>query len=242
MNHFLSRHAGRPRIAVGHANQDQPGGDCARVFRRPNGEVLCFLGDVSGHDEQATRLAWQLGSFVSARAAMTPGPMLSLLNAELHATWSDHLFVSAICLSFDARTGRGRMAVAGQLPPIIKTPWDASVLDVTAGPPLGVLTHERYREWDFGLSAGELLVAVTDGVTDPLASHRDLLGMAALARLVSHAPADPHEVCASLLRAVEPLARRDDATVLAIGAAGNWAPAHPVEVFSRSTFNAMEPA
>ena len=150
---------------------------------------------------------------------MTPGALLSQLNSELEAVWPSDLFVSAVCLSFDSRTGRGTIALAGQLPPVVKSRWTTSALDVTAGPPLGVLAGERYPEGEFGLGFGELLVAVTDGITDPLANDVDLLGMTALARLVERAPADPDDVCASLLQAAGRSGMRDDATVLAIAPA-----------------------
>lgn len=211
---------GRSRFAIGRANAGEPSGDCARVFFRRDDAALCFLGDVTGHDARATGLARELEGQVSAMADwMTPGALLSRLNSELEAAWPSDLFVSAVCLSFDSRTGRGTIALAGQLPPVVKSRWTTSALDVTAGPPLGVLAGECYPEEQFGLGLGELLVAVTDGITDPLASDGDLLGVTALARLVERAPADPDEVCASLLRAAERSGVRDDATVLAIAPA-----------------------
>jgi len=162
-------------------------------------------------------LAGEIGALVREMAAwMTPGPLLCRLNAELAATWSPDLFVSAVCLSFDPDTRRGTIALAGQMPPVIRRPGTTAVLDVAAGLPLGVLDGERYREREFDLAADELLVAVTDGITDPLASDVDPLGTAALARLVGGAPPDPSSICASLLGAAERAGLRDDATVLAV--------------------------
>jgi serine phosphatase RsbU (regulator of sigma subunit) len=210
----------RPRIAIGRGNDDEPSGDCARVFFRRQGAVLCFLGDVAGHDPRAARLARELETLVSATAGwMEPGALLSWLNWELETAWPADLFVCAVCLSFDPQTGRGSAALAGQLPPVVRGSWTTSALDVTAGPPLGVLAGEHYPETEFGLRPGELLVAVTDGITDPLASDADLLGTAALARLVERAPADPNAVCSSLLRAAGRSGLRDNATVLAVAPA-----------------------
>ena len=137
----------------------------ARFFGRDGG-ALCFLGDVTGHDAKAAALARELEALVTEMAPrMAPGALLSWLNAELEAAWPPDLFVSAVCFSFDADTQRGAIALAGQMPPVIRSPWTAAALDVTAGPPLGILAGERYRERRFGLSTGELLVAVTDGIT-----------------------------------------------------------------------------
>jgi serine phosphatase RsbU (regulator of sigma subunit) len=220
MSRFGNSRAGQPRIAIGRANDDERSGDCVRVFFRRQGAALCFLADVAGHDAKAARLARELEALVAATADwMAPGALLSWLNSELEAAWPADLFVSAVCLSFDPQTGRGTAALAGQLPPVVRSPWTTSALDVTAGPPLGVLADERYTEREFGLCPGELLVAVTDGITDPLASDVDLLGMTALARLVERAPGDPNEVCASLLRAAGRSGLQDDATVLAVAPA-----------------------
>ncbi len=217
MNPTANRRAHDSRIAIGRGNGDQASGDCARVFFGRDGGALCFLGDVTGHDAKAAALARELEALVTEMAPrMAPGALLSWLNTELEAAWPPDLFVSAVCFSFDADTQRGAIALAGQMPPVIRSPGTTAALDVTAGPPLGIFAGERYRERLFGLSAGELLVAVTDGITDPLANDADPLGTAALARLVGHAAPDPNAICASLLRAAGRSGLRDDATVLAI--------------------------
>ena len=181
---------------------------------------MCFLGDVAGHDERAASLAQELETLVSSRADwMTPGFLLSRLNSDLEAVWPSDVFVSAVCFSFDSRTGRGSIALAGQLPPLVRTARTTCAIDVVAGAPLGVLADERYHEREFGLRGGDLLVAVTDGITDPLASRMDHLGMAALAQLVERTPPEPEEICASLLEEAGRSGLHDDATVLAFAPA-----------------------
>jgi serine phosphatase RsbU (regulator of sigma subunit) len=202
---------------IGRANDNHRGGDCARVFFRREDAVMCFLGDVTGHDERAASLARELEMLVSSRAdRTTPGVLLSRLNADLESAWRSDVFVSAVCFSFDSRSGRGSVAVAGQLPPLVRTARTTSAIDVIVGPPLGILADQRYRESEFGLRTGDLLVAVTDGITDPLASDLDLLGTAALAELVARTPPEPDEICSSLLGAAGRSGLCDDATVLAI--------------------------
>ena len=210
-------HRHQQQIAIGRASVHSSSGDCARVFSRSDGIALCFLGDVTGHGPQAALLARDLETRVSQLAArMSPGALLSSLNDALEAQWPAELFVSAVCFSFDFLTGAGTIALAGQMPPVVRSHSSSTPLDGHAGPALGILPGQIYQESEFVLGVGDLLVAVTDGVTDPLATHRDLLGLAALARLVDGAPSDPHEVCASLLGAAERFGIRDDATVLAV--------------------------
>jgi serine phosphatase RsbU (regulator of sigma subunit) len=230
MNRTTNRRAHGSPIVIRRGNDRKASGDCARAFVGRDGGALCFLGDVTGHDAKAAMLARELGTLVCEMAPwMAPGPLLCQLNSELAATWPPDLFVSAVCLWFDPDTQRGTIAVAGQMPPVIRSRGTTTVLDVTAGLPLGILAGERYREREFGLAAGELLVAVTDGITDPLASDGDPLGTAALARLIGRALPDANSICASLLGAAERSGLCDDATVLAVapplrGGASTFAP------------------
>lgn len=204
-------------IAIGRTNAATRSGDCARVVSRPAGRTLFFLGDVAGHDARAARLAVELDARVWDLAASSgPAALLTNLNVALEANWPPDVFVSAVSFTLDPLTGRGSIAVAGQLPPIMKGPSSARPLAAPSGPPLGVVPDHGYAESAFTLLAGELLVAVTDGITDPLGTGTDRLGLSALARLVDRAFPDPALLCASLLAASRGNGICDDATVMAI--------------------------
>jgi sigma-B regulation protein RsbU (phosphoserine phosphatase) len=149
----------------------------------------------------------------------SPGALLVALNAAVEASWPSDVFVSAICLLLDPRTGHGTIAVAGQVAPIVRGPSCCRTLEVNAGPALGLLAEQTYPELRFSLGADDVLVAVTDGVTDRFATGSDLLGTATLARLLDGGPAHPTEVCDSLLSATRGFGQHDDATVLAIAPA-----------------------
>ena len=204
------------------AQADAPSesGDCVHMVSRNDGRELFFLADVAGHDARAARVAGELGGCVLDLARQErPGSLLSILNATLAGGWPPDLFVCAVCFWLDPQSGEGAIAAAGQLPPIVKHASSSRPVEVNAEPPLGVVGGHSYAERAFELAAGDVLVAVTDGVTDPLASGQDLLGLSALARLVDEAPADPGAVCATLLRAARRAGIHDDATVLAVAPA-----------------------
>ena len=216
-------------VAVARANAATGSGDCARVASQRDGQALFFLGDVAGHDARAARLARELDVRVADLAASSgPGQLLTNLNAALETAWPPDVFVCAVCFSLDPLTGRGSIAVAGQLPPIVKGPSSSWPVSVQSGPPLGVVPEHGYDESAFVLVAGDLLVAVTDGITDPLGSGPDLLGLSALARLVDRGSPNPADLCASLLAAARGPGLCDDATVLAI--------AVPLQDFAPSGF------
>jgi serine phosphatase RsbU (regulator of sigma subunit) len=79
---------------------------------------------------------------------------------------------------------------------------------------LGLVAGYRYIETEFFLAPGDILIAMTDGVTDALASASDLLGLEAATRLLEAMPAAPNRICASLLTAAGAGGFRDDATIL----------------------------
>lgn len=202
-------------MAIAHARPSWTSGDCARVAAGRGGETVCFLGDVAGHGPEAAALARDLEARVARLAGILPcGALLGALNAALETSWPTDRFVSAVCFAYDVWTGRGSVAVAGQLPPFIKRLVGTRPLDVVSGPALGLVPGQRYRQNEFFLAPGDILVAVTDGVTDALATSRDLLGVAAAADVVEGAAADPNQICAALLEAAGEHGLRDDATIL----------------------------
>jgi serine phosphatase RsbU (regulator of sigma subunit) len=220
--------AGERWMAIAQVGVTTGSGDCIHVVAQADRKALFFLADVAGHDARAARFARDLDVMVSRVAgSMDPGALLTTLNAAIEPNWPPDLFVSAVCFSLDQRTGRGSIAVAGQLPPIVKGPSSTSIVAVQSGPPLGVVAGQTYEERPLELAAGEVLVATTDGVTDRLAAEDDLLGLSRLSRIVDDGPAAPRETCAALLQAARRVGLMDDATILAV------APASHVSMFER---------
>jgi hypothetical protein len=209
---------GRERwITIGQVADSAGRGDCARMVWRDDGRALFFIGDVAGHDGRAAELAAQLDDLVAELAAVVaPAELLTRLNAAIEACWPADVFVCATCFVLDPKTGRGTVAAAGQLPPVIRGASSCRALDVDAGPALGLIAKPRYAERDFTLGAGEILVAVTDGVTDPLATRSDPLGLGALARLVDGAPLAPSDLCSFLINITRRRGGDDDATVVTV--------------------------
>ena len=192
-------------------------GDCARIVPRRDGRALFFIGDVAGHDPRAVALAGDLDARISHLARWaSPGALLEELNTAVEAGWPSDTFVSAICFLLDPLTGRGIIAVAGQVPPVIKSDSGCRTVEVSTAPALGLVADQGYPERAFMLEAGDVLVAVTDGITDPFATGGDLLGLGELARLLHGSPIDPAAICASLLGATRRCGLQDDATVLAV--------------------------
>jgi sigma-B regulation protein RsbU (phosphoserine phosphatase) len=221
---LIGRHG---RIAIGRRHADEPGGDLAIVVPGWKDDVFCFLGDVMGHGTRAGRFAQELEALVRTLAErLSPGDLLGELNARMEAGGLPNVFASAVCLSLDAARGWGTVAVAGQFPPVVRT-TTTRLLSVASGPPVGVFPNQVYSEAQFELSDGDVMVLVTDGVTDPFATERDPLGLEALIELVDRAPPDLTALCADLLKATEARDSQDDATIIALGRS-TWGIGHPL--------------
>src|SRR5690348_5241793 len=107
--------------AVAQTSAGATSGDCARMVSRRDGQALFFIGDVAGHDSRAARLATDLDARVSCLAKWaSPGALLGELNVAVETSWPSDVFVSAVCFLLDPATGRGTIAAAGQVPPIIR--------------------------------------------------------------------------------------------------------------------------
>jgi phosphoserine phosphatase RsbU/P len=207
-------------IAIQQVEVAPGSGDCIHVVTRADGKALFFLADVAGHDRRAAQFARILDGLVSELAlAMSPGALLTTLNAAIEACWPPDLFVTAVCFSLDPSTGSGSIAVAGQLPPVAKGWSSTRPVQVDGGPALGIFAGQIYEQQPLEVAAGELLVATTDGVTDPLATRNDVLGLSRLSRIVNEATFDPADACRALLRSIRGAKHSDDATALAIAPA-----------------------
>lgn len=225
--HVLDHLGKHGHVAVGRRHADEPGGDFAIVAPSWDGHIFCLLGDVTGHGRHAARFASELDRFVRDFAKrLHPGALLGELNALIEAGWAPNIFVSAVCLSLDAEHGCGTVAVAGQLPPVVRT-RTTHPLAIVSGPPLGVVSGQVYLDTPFELADGDVMVLVTDGITDPLGTDLDALGVEALIEMVDGAPRNLTELCTGILKATETRGSHDDATVIAI-ARSTWALGHPL--------------
>jgi len=203
------------------------GGDCVCVLDGHGGRLLVFVADVAGHDAGARSFAADLRRRVLDRGRhLLPGCLLASLNADLEASWPPEMFACAVCLSFTPLTGEVIVSVAGQLPPLLKRRSSCSFVRLPAGPALGVFAEHQYVERRMVLAPGEMLVAVTDGVTDPLATADDPLGMNRLAAIIASLPDEPTAIPDRLLLRIHRCAQFDDASVLTLAM-----PTVPFDVF-----------
>jgi phosphoserine phosphatase RsbU/P len=97
----------------------------------------------------------------------SPGRILSLLNRHLYRSTQPEKYATLFLAHYDAESSMLTYSNAGQLPPLVLR-QDGSVLRLDkGGTVVGLMDGMHYEEDRFRMEAGDILVAYSDGVTEP---------------------------------------------------------------------------
>lgn len=208
----------RFRCAANYQPASDVGGDFFAVVARPKGRMTALIGDACGRGVRASSIAARLVPAVrhALRTFERPRAILAEINRAAWSGLSDEAFVTAACVTLDARKGRMLAANAGHVPPVLRRAWGVAVLVGTASaPPLGMLPAACYVEHEIDLNLGDVVVLMTDGVLEAIED--DLLSMGKLTKLVALAPPSAQQITRLLSVETERRSRggrRDDFTLL----------------------------
>ncbi|MFD9204699.1 sodium/proline symporter PutP [Streptomyces sioyaensis] len=155
------------------------GGDWFDVIPLSGARVALVVGDVVGHGMNAAATMGRLRTAVRtlANLDLPPDELLAQLDdlviglmgpAEAEDESAGAAFMGATCLYavYDPVSRRFTLARAGHLPPVIVGPdGTADVLDLPAGPPLG-LGYLPFESVELELAEGSLIALYTDGLIE----------------------------------------------------------------------------
>jgi serine phosphatase RsbU (regulator of sigma subunit)/anti-sigma regulatory factor (Ser/Thr protein kinase) len=144
------------------------GGDWYDVVSLPDGGIGLAVGDVEGHNPQASGVMGHLRSALLAYASEghQPATILERIDVLLRTLGASH-YATCCCLWLDTTTGLGRLATAGHpLPLISPAPGKLKPLDVPIGPPLGLGDGHHYQEREITLEPGSVTALFTDGLLE----------------------------------------------------------------------------
>ncbi len=148
------------------------------------GELAFALGDISGKGISAALLMASLHAAVRAYRATgdalegclspapdgefaSPGKLLALLNTHLYTTTQPEKYATLFFACYNSAARTLTYSNGGQLPPFLMG-QDGSVRRLSCGGSVvGLLPGLSYREATVQLSTGDLLIAYSDGVTEP---------------------------------------------------------------------------
>lgn len=222
---LLPRH-GRPRGRLDFFGLCQPergvGGDFYDFIDARPGCTAMVVGDVSGKGVPAALLAAAFQASLRthyAVASIDLARRLHVVNRVFAESTAVEHFVSLFVGEYEQASGRLRYANCGHVPPIVlrKTLRDEH-LEATATV-LGWFDDWTCDTAETTLEAGDIVLVVSDGVTESMASDGEFFGDA---RLLAALVANRERRIADLVRAIADEARRfrnggpgDDVTLVA---------------------------
>ncbi|MDI5973747.1 SpoIIE family protein phosphatase [Streptomyces sp. SL13] len=145
------------------------GGDWFDVIRLPHGRLALVIGDVEGHDSQASILMARLRTAIHAYAVEGHRPDAVLTRADRFlASLDTERFATCLYIEADPATGHLQIARAGHPHPFLRMPDGTCLIrHIPGGLPLGLLPGENdYPVAETELRPGELMLLCTDGLIE----------------------------------------------------------------------------
>ncbi len=204
------------------------GGDLYDAFMMDDRHFFFIVGDVAGKGVAASlfmALSKTLCKSTALRQGIALDELISAANVEISRDNPGMLFVTAIAGIIDTATGETQLCRAGHDAPVLIRPGAAlQFIDIEAGPPLCVLEDYAYPAVRMTLQPGDLLVLISDGVTEAQDPPENLYGrerILAYLNTLEPAKGSAESLCQGLYKDVKRFSadavQSDDITIMAIG-------------------------
>jgi hypothetical protein len=165
------------------------GGDLVDVVVQDDGADRWFgyVADVSGHGVSSGVVMGMFKSALRARL-LEDGPIAALLrdlNAVLLPLKSGAMYVTVACVRGGGAGGALEYAVAGHLPILRIAAASGAVEEITTPQiPIGMFERFDYQSATLACAPGDLLVLITDGLTDVFDAADREFGLEAVKRIL----------------------------------------------------------
>jgi len=197
-------------------------GDFFDLFNLGNGRVAIVLGDVSGKGIAAALLAAMAQGVLRTEfdAGLPTANSVNALNRLLIAKSSSWRYLTLFCGILEP-DGRFEFVNGGHCPPLlIRATGEVEQL-FSGAAVVGILEAATYSTTELRLNPGDVIVAVTDGVTEATGTSGEMFGDERLEGLVkSVSGLDAPAILAAVLKAVADYSRgapqHDDITVVVL--------------------------
>lgn len=158
------------------------GGDLYDAFMLDEQHFFFLIGDVSGKGVPASlfmALSKTLCKSMALREQVPLDILMSLVNTEISRVNPESLFVTAVIGILDVGSGELTLCNAGHEESLLLRLRHGEVpqpLAAASGPPLCVLTDFSYTTEVVQMQPGDMLVLLTDGVTEAQNPAQELYG------------------------------------------------------------------
>lgn len=199
-------------------------GDYYDYLCLPDGNLAVAFGDVAGKGISAALLMASIQSIMrtvlaqGVPANFSTSAVVEQLNRQLYANTSPEKYATFFFGLYDEASRTLTYTNAGHLPPLLVCDGQAKPLEVT-GTVVGLFPSMKYREKTIVMHHDDMLVAYTDGITEPENAYGEEFGVDRLAECVLRNRAcEPREIVAKAMEAVKHWSHSeelpDDMTVL----------------------------
>ncbi len=191
-------------------------GDYYDFLKLDEFRVGLVLGDVSGKGISAALLMAAIQSALRAQfydglaggqnsplAPISTAQVVDRLNRQLYANTPLEKYVTFFFAIYDARTRKLSYTNAGHLPPILFRNGRVDRLR-TGGTVVGLFPAVKYEVGEVQLEAHDLLIAYTDGITEPENTYGEEFGESRLLEVAKRMlNASPEALAAAVYQSVE---------------------------------------
>ncbi len=133
-----------------------------RAYRFASEELVFAESSVAGLTASREEQPGECGELFES-----PGKILALLNRHIFRSTQPEKYATLFLAHYDARSSRLTYSNAGQLPPLVLS-IDGSIRRLDCGGTVvGLMDGMHYQEDSFNMARGDILVAYSDGVTEP---------------------------------------------------------------------------
>ena len=181
-------------------------GDYFDYLCLPNGHLALALGDVAGKGISAALLMASIQSIVRTQLASavncSTSAVVAQLNRQLYANTAPEKYATFFFGVYDDESRTLTYTNAGHLPPMLVRGEEVIPLEVT-GTVVGAFPVANYEEQIIRIERGDLLIAYTDGITEPENAYGEEFGAERLAEVaMRHQASAPREIVAKIMEAV----------------------------------------
>lgn len=206
---------------------DEVSGDLYDAFMIDDQHFFFLVGDVAGKGVAASlfmALSKTLCKSTVLRGYTRLDDLMRKINEEISRENQAMLFVTAIAGIINVFNGELQLCSAGHDMPILLRPGERlKPLDINGGPPLCVLENYKYSSTRMALQSNDMLVLISDGVTEAQDPVQDLYGRERMMNYLNTLrQADHHaeDVCRGLYEDVKRFTKdagqSDDITIMAV--------------------------
>jgi sigma-B regulation protein RsbU (phosphoserine phosphatase) len=178
------------------------GGDYYDFFPLGDERMCVVLADVSGKGVPAAVFVSNTRAVLRAIAREgrpAPAGVLAAVSDMLLLDGRSDLYVTCVVAMVDLRQRTMVYANAGHPPGVLLSSGGGTRALGVGGPPLGLFPGAHYDEEPVTLESGDLVVLVSDGITDEIDAGGDGIPAALCAELTNLSEMTPQRACTALL-------------------------------------------